>query len=369
MSAVNTPGRIVARVAALLALWYVQVLQSGTMVDQALAAARRQARPRRWPWQPKTMRDYVDAYRVELAALARQQGATLLDAVQRQSQRRRWPWQPKTIRDLIDERSAELTELAAEWSAELAAAVAARKDALVTTAQQQVRPRRWPWQPKTLRDRVSERSVQLATVAAERSEELAALARARRDALLKQARRQRSSRRWPWQPKTARDRLKEQSERGKRALVGQVNSAAERLMELAEQSSQTVRQTASATSDQVQQLASAVPRTIESATSAAAGSLHDAAQRVSTTVSTTADTAAAAAQRPVSAVSDSVHAGRRTVRRGVRLFRTALWATLIGVVIGLLFATTSGEELRRQLRRISDQLIRGVRQPDQRLSL
>jgi gas vesicle protein len=365
MSATNTAGRIVARAAAPLALWYVHVLQSGTIVDEALAAARRQARPRRRPWQPKTMRDYVDAYRVELAALARQQGATLLEAVQRQSQPRRWPWQPKTIRDLIDERSAELTVLAAERSAELAAAVAARKDALVTATQQQVRPRRWPWQPKTLRDRVSERSVQLATVAAERSEELAALARARRDALLKQARRQGSSRRWPWQPKTARDRLKEQSERSKRALVGQVNSAAERLKELAEQSSQTVRQTASATSGQVQQLASAVPRTLESATSAAAGSLHDAAQRVSTT----ADAAAAAAQRPVSAVSDSVQAGRRTVRRGVRLFRTALWATLIGVVIGLLFATTSGEELRRQLRRISDQLIRGVRQPDQRLSM
>ena len=141
----SAPKRMVARTMVLLVLRYAYALGSSLLGEGVLAEARRQRRPRRWPWQPKTVRDYVDAYRADLAALVGQQGATLLTAVQQQARRRRWPWQPKTIRDLLDERSADLAAVAAEWSAELAAAVAARTDTLRANAEHQFRPRRWPW--------------------------------------------------------------------------------------------------------------------------------------------------------------------------------------------------------------------------------
>jgi hypothetical protein len=322
-----------------------------------LAEARRQRQPRRWPWQPKTVRDYVDTYRADLAAPIGQQGAALLAAVQQQARRRRWPWQPKTIRDLLDERSADLAAVAAERSAELAAAVAAHTEALRASAEHQLRPRRWPWQPKTLRDQLSDRSVELAARAAERSAELALLARQRRDALLKEVRRQSQPRRWPWQPKTIRDQL---SERGKR-VAEQVTPATDRLTHMTNQSAQTVSQTASALGERMQQLLTVAPSAIDSATGSAASTLKEAAQNVSTTVNATAETAAAAVQRPVSAVSDTVQAGGRRVRRGVRLVRTALWAALIGIVVGLLLAPTTGAELRRQLRATVDLLTGTVR--------
>jgi len=349
---------MVARAAVLLVLWYLYVLGRTMLGAGALAKARRQRHPRRWLWQPKTVRDYVDAYRADLAALVSLQGAALLAAVQRQSRRRRWPWQPKTIRDLLDERSADLVALAAEWSAELADAVAKRTDALRTTAQHQIRPRRWPWQPKTLRDRVSDRSVELATRAAQRSAELALLASQRRDALLKEVRRQSQPRRWPWQPKTIRDQL---SERGKRVMAEQLSTATDRLTSMTNQPAQTVTHVASAIGEQMQQLLTAAPSVIDSATTTAASALKEAAQNVSTTVSATAETAAATAQRPVTAVRDSVQTGSRRVRRGVRLVRTALWAALIGIVLGLLLAKTSGAELRRQIRAIVDQMAGTVR--------
>ena len=105
-------GRLMAASAAMLALWYLCLLQTVGMVDGVMAAARQQSRPRRWPWQKRTVRDYADAYRSELATLARLQGAALLQLVQQQTRPRRWPWQKKTIRDLIDERSAEVVAAA-----------------------------------------------------------------------------------------------------------------------------------------------------------------------------------------------------------------------------------------------------------------
>ena len=293
-------GLVVARAIAVLVPWYIQVLATSILADGVLAEVRRQSQPRRWPWQPKTARDYVDVYRAELAALVTQQGAALLAAVQQQSRPRRWPWQPKTIRDLLDERSAELAGVAAERSAALAEAVAARAEELRARAERQIQPRRWPWQSKTIRDQLSER--------------------------------------------------------GKRVMAEQVSTAADRLMSMPNQTAQTVAQTASAIGERMQQLRSAAPGAIDSATTTAASALKGAAQNLSTTVNTTAETAAAAVQRPVSAVNDSVHAGGRRVRRGVRLVRTALWAALIGIIVGLLLATTSGAELRRQLRAIVDQL-------------
>jgi gas vesicle protein len=367
-------ARFMARAAALLALSYLYRLQGVGMVDGVVAAARQQSRPRRWPWQPRTVRDYLDAYRAELAALATLQGAALLQAVQRQSRPRRWPWQKKTIRDLIDARSAEVVAAAAEWSADLAAEVAKRKDMLVAAAQQS-QPRRWPWQKKTIRDRVSERSVELATIAAERGAQLAALAAERRDALVAAARRQSQPRRWPWQTKTARDHLDEQGTRAARRVgrtreqvqqqaaaavpvVQQaVSTASERLSSLAEQSREAVQQMASATNSRAQELITAVPDAL-SAARAAADTLSETAQHASSTLSTTAASAASAVQRPVTALSSTVQAGQRTVRWGVRLLRAALWAALIGFALGLVFAPTSGAELRRRLRAIVDQVVR-----------
>src|SRR5437868_12038259 len=126
-----------------LVVWRERALYKTLDVDGLLAAAREQSRPRRWPWQPKTVRDRVGERSAELAALGALQGAALLRAVRQQSRPRRWPWQPKTVRDLVNERSAVLAELAAERSAELAEIVAQRKDALVEAARQQSQPRRW----------------------------------------------------------------------------------------------------------------------------------------------------------------------------------------------------------------------------------
>jgi hypothetical protein len=354
----SAPRRMLTRAAVLFMLCYLYVLGRTMLSADVLNQARRQSQPRRWPWQHKTVRDYVGAYRADLAALVSQQGTALLATVQRQSRRRRWPWQPKTIRDLLEERSAELVALAAEWSAELAEAVAKRTAALRATAERQIRPRRWPWQPKTFRDRVGERNVELATRAAERSAELASLARQRRDALLKELRRQSQPRRWPWQPKTIRDQL---SERGKLAMAKQVTTATDRLTRITNSSAQTVSQTASAMGERMQQLLTIAPGVIDSASTTATSALKEASQNVSTALNATAETAAAAVQRPVTAVSDNVQAGRRRVRRGVRLVRTALWAALIGALLGLIFAKTSGAELRRQIRAILNQTAEGIR--------
>jgi hypothetical protein len=185
---------------------------------ELVQVAKRQARPRRWPWQPKTLRDHIQDWSADMSELAAAQGEVLLRYVREQSRPRRWPWQPKTLRDHINGRSAELAALAAERSAELADLVARRSaelasplneraQKLLKEAQRQARPRRWLWQKKTLRDKLNKQSAKLAAQATKRSAELAAMALARRDQLLKEAQRQAQPRRWPWQQKTARDKL------------------------------------------------------------------------------------------------------------------------------------------------------------------
>ena len=381
-------------VAGILTVCYLSLFGRATLGADLLSQARRQGQPRRWPWQPKTIRDSVDAYRTELTALVSLQGAALLDAVQRQSRPRRWPWQAKTIRDLLEERSVELTSLAADWSTEQAEAIAKRAAALRATVQHEIQPRRWPWQAKTLRDRVSEQNAELASRAAERSATLALLARQRRDALIDELRRQSQPRRWPWQPKTIRDQI---GERGEQVMAKRVAPAAERLTHAAHTSAQAISQTASDMGERLNQLATATPSAIDAAAAAATGALKETGESVRAAVNTkaqaaaatatdalketgqsvrsavstkaqsaaaavqrpitavgdavnaSAQSAAAAVQRPITAVGDTVEAGRRRVRRGVRLVRVALWALSIGVAIGLLSAKTSGAELRRQL--------------------
>lgn len=343
----SAPRRKVRFVAEVLTVCYLSSIGRFMLGADLLDQARRQSKLRRWRWQPKTIRDTVEEYRAELAALVGLQGAALLAAVQRQSRRRRWPWQPKTIRDLLEERSVELTALAAEWSAEQAEAVSRRAAALRAMAQHEIQPRRWPWQAKTFRDRVSEQNVELASRAAERSAKLALLARQQRDTLLKEVRRQSQPRRWPWQPKTIRDQI---SERGEQIMTKHITPAADRLTHAANASAQSVSQTASDMSERLHQLVATTPSVIDTAATTATSALKEASQGVSAAVNTKAQTAAAAVQRPITAVGDTVQAGRRRVRRGVRLVRVALWAGSIGVVIGLLLAKTSGAELRRQLR-------------------
>ncbi|HEU5088480.1 MAG TPA: hypothetical protein VFT99_13585, partial [Roseiflexaceae bacterium] len=111
------------------------------------------------------------------------------------------------MRDLINERRADLLELAAERSAELADLVAQRRDDMADELRKQAQPRRFPWQQKTARDYVDARMSELTERAAERAAELAALAATRRDNVIGVLERQARPRRFPWQPKTARDRV------------------------------------------------------------------------------------------------------------------------------------------------------------------
>jgi gas vesicle protein len=163
------------------------------------------------------------------------------------------------------------------------------------------------------------------------------------------------------QAQTANQAASAMGERGKQLVAEQLSGATDRLSGIAKQPAQTVGQAAGAIGERVEQLRTAVPAAVDAATTTASTSLKDAAKNVGATVNTTAETAAAAVQRPITAVSDSVQAGGRQVRRGVRLVRTALWAGLIGIVVGLLLARTSGEELRRQLGEIVDQFAGPVR--------
>lgn len=436
------------------------LLNNGGVLEELLDSARKQSRPRRWPWQAKTIRDRLDARGEEIADYAKLQGDALLKIVQQQSRPRRWPWQEKTIRDQLDERSEEFAERAAAQSAALAALAAARRDELLDVVRKQSQPRRWPWQQKTARDRLDERSAQLASVAAERSAALAALAAARRDALLKEARRQTQPSRWPWQEKTAYDHVQTQSERAKElasakydavaAQTGefadaaaqrrdellkearrqaqpsrwpwqektaydkateQYETAAERAAELADRSGKALQTSAEAASEYARQAKDAVPGmvgaagaaaiaasaslkdtarsaadSVGSATSAASETLKDtaksvgstfsassngatstikdAAKSVSASISSTAEDAADAVQsavhKPVHAVSSGVKATKRTARWSRRVLRTALWAGLAGVVIGMLAAPESGKEFRKHLQAVIDQASRTI---------
>jgi gas vesicle protein len=303
----------------------------------------------------------------QLPTIAQLQGERLAHAVRQQSRPRRWPWQPKTLYDLAHERSAEVAGLAAERAAALAAAAAQERDRIAGLVREQSRPRRRPWQPKTARDLVDERSARIAANAAALSAQLAELTARRRDSLLDQVRKQSRPRRWPWQPKTARDRL---NERGAalRAAAGEVTGQVAGTLG-------TARETLGAARETLRSTAVGVPHTIGATAGAAAHTLHEAAdvarQRVSETRDTAAHTlheAAEAARHRVSdttgavsgaissrvdattgAINESIAAGQRRVRRGVRLARWSFWSFVAGVATGVLVAPRSGEETRREL--------------------
>jgi hypothetical protein len=45
--------------------------------DELLHVAKKQARPRRWPWQPKTVRDHIQDWGADMSELAAAQGEVL----------------------------------------------------------------------------------------------------------------------------------------------------------------------------------------------------------------------------------------------------------------------------------------------------
>jgi ElaB/YqjD/DUF883 family membrane-anchored ribosome-binding protein len=300
---------------------------------------------RRWPWQPKTVRDYADDYYAYLADLANTSSAELLGAVQRQSHHRRWPWEAKTLRDLMDDRSADFVALAAEWSSALAKIVATRNEALMA-AQQQLHPRRWPWESKTLRDHASDKGTQLAARAVEQSEKLASHAMAQRDAALKKTRQQLNHRRMPWQAKTLRDHVDDRLSDQEAMLTSQIQAVTEQLRGLVDQSQETFQKRARTAQSRVQSLQDAVPQAINIATAAAGDSLKGMANGVSAAVGSTADHATATLHRPIDAVGRNVAAGKRRMNRGVRLVRTAFWALLVGLGLGFVVGRTPNEKLK-----------------------
>jgi len=328
----------------------------------------------------------------------------MLREVRRQSRPRRWPWQPKTLRNLADEQSKELVELAAERSALLAAAVAKERERLTQLVQHQLRPRRWPWQPKTLRDRAEEQRLRFVELAAQQSTALATLAAARRDKLLGKIKQQSRPRRWPWQPKTLRDRaeaargtLREASDGALEQIAGVASASGQwsqeavagvpaALRATAAVASDTVKETAHTIGKQVSKTASSVPDALWATAAAASDTVketaHTMGKQVSKTTSVVPDalraTAAAAsdtvketahaigkqvgdateatgaalhtaAQVPGDMIHSRVQAGKRKVRRGVRLVKTSFWSFIMGMIAGVLVAPRSGEETRKAI--------------------
>jgi gas vesicle protein len=354
--------------------------------DDMAAALRRQAQPRRWPWQPKTARDRVDrrvselteraAERsAELAALAATRRDNVIHALERQSRPRRWPWQPKTARDYVDARVAVVADQASAQRDLLAMQAARRRDALVAEFEHQSRPRRWPWQGKTVRDRAEERIAALVDQAATRrddlrsqADEVLAQADERRRQLQAELEHQARPRRWPWQSKTARDRAEERlSELGSRAA-----STRDELSRLAvdqrDQLGEYVRSARSEGADatgRLQEALKAAPAvlgaaatgavesvrtTADSTAAAVRGSASDIGKRIGETTESASQSVKAVAHAPVDVLNRKVESGRRTVRWTVRLAKFSFWALLAGAAVGVLYSPRSGREVRQEIR-------------------
>ena len=299
----------------------------------------------------------------ELAAVTSQHAASLMGEIKRQSQPRRWPWQDKTVRDLIDAGRADLAEIAVDRSARLTNAALTQRDALRETIQRQSQPRRRPWHSKTAYDRVAEQRAALVEAAAARSAELTEAVTAQRDRLLAETRRQASPRRWPWQEPTLRDKLEGHSDTLRGTVTDGLATASTTGSRLTEQARSSIADT----TDRVQTALTAAPGRIELAAQQAADSLSDTRQQVAKRFSETTDAATssvkAAAMVPVDAVrggveagqhavSETVAASKRGVRRGVRLLRVMMWALLFGAAIGILLAPRPGEETRRKMQEL-----------------
>ncbi|KAB8142381.1 YtxH domain-containing protein [Chloroflexia bacterium SDU3-3] len=379
------------------------VRESQKRAAELMEEVKRQSRPRRWPWQPKTIRDMLDERRADLVEQAMERSAQLAQAAseqrdlalaeaRRQARPRRWPWQPPTAYDKLSVRRDRALSLATERASALSEAAQARRDQLMAEARRQARPRRWPWQPPTAYDKLSVQRDRALSLATERAHTLSEAAQAhasdlqgklsaavpviqaQRDHLVAEARRQARPRRWPWQPPTAYDKLSVQrahalglaSEQasilGERAhtlgeaaqahasdLQGKLTAAVPVIQDRAAKASHRARKRAQAAADVVQQQLSAAPAHLSSA----AESLRESAGSVATSARTAALAPVGAVRDQVSAgqhaLSEGVHAGRRRVRRGLRVGRLLIWATLVGGILALLFAPRSGDETRRNI--------------------
>jgi gas vesicle protein len=272
----------------------------------------------------------------QLTALAPE---SLLREVRRQSRPRRWPGQPKTIRDRVNERSADLLELAADRSAELAELLAERRDEMAVVLRRQSQPRRFPWQQKTARDYVDARMSDLTERAAERSAELAALAATRRDNVMQTLARESRPRRFPWQTKTARDLAEERVA----ALVDQATSRGGELRSTLASAPVSIGTAASEAVDSVRS-------TADSTAAAVRETASDLSKRIGDSTDSAASTVRTAAKAPAKAISRKVESGKRTVRWSVRLAKFSFWALLFGAVVGVLYSPRSGLEVRRDIR-------------------
>lgn len=366
---------------------------------------RHQSQPRRWPWQPKTLRDMVNERQSHLSDLVAERSAEMAGlladrrdhvkkTVRHQSHPRRFPWQQKTARDYLDARIEKMTELAAERSAELAALAATRRDNILGRIEAESHPRRFPWQQKTTRDRLDERVGSLASQAANRRDHLVEEAAARRDELLSQFEHEARGRRFPWQQKTARDRLDEhlgdvssqvagrrdelaaQVEAARADLLGQLEAesshrrfpwqkktvrdkAEERLSDLETAFTENRGSVQEALKSAPAALGVAALGAIEAVKGSAgntSSNLRDSADELSKRVSETRDHAAAnvrsVAKAPVKAINRKVESGKRTVRWSARVVKVAFWALLIGAAIGVLYSPRSGRELRAEIRTV-----------------
>lgn len=339
------------------------------------------------------------------AAPISQRAVALAEEIRRQSQPRRWPWQEKTVRDLLNERRADLAEVALSRSAQLAAAATEQRDSLLAEARRQSQPRRWPWQQQTAYDKFAVQRERLASAALDRATALTDAATIRRDQLLAEARRQSQPRSWPWQEKTLRDKLEDQrrtlaaqtkpsrwpwqeetlrdrfdQRRGelrdqfdqrRGELRGTIADTLPTIQESAAAAAERVRLGALSTADLVQNQLSQAPQRWSDATDVLRENADLAAQRVRERAELAATTAKSAALAPVEAVrsgvetsqqalSDTVEAGKRSAKRGVRVGRVFLWALLIGGIIGVLLAPRAGEETRRNLMALWNKIMETV---------
>lgn len=272
-------------------------------------------------------------------ALAQLRGSALLKAIRQQSQPRRFPWQPKTLRDLIDDQSAELVAMAEERSKALADALSHEHDRLERLAKQS-RPRRFPWQAKTIHDHASEQAARIAAMAAEQGKALAELAAQRRAAGTAVLQRELHARRFPWQPKTLRDRYdtgQETARNTAHTIKKATGTALAQAQTVAEQANAYVKELSGASAS------------LGATATTASDKIKEAAGTLSTRVSETSDAVGAALRMPGDAINTNVAAGKRRVRRGVRLVRTAFWSFLLGVGAGILVAPRSGAEIRRKI--------------------
>jgi gas vesicle protein len=204
-----------------------------------------------------------------------------------------------------------------------------------------------------LRDRAEERLAALVDDATARSEDMRSQADdllARADERGKQLRsdfeRESRPRRWPWQPKTLRDRADERLGdiesyiRDARASSGDAGAALQGALKAAPAAIGAAA-------------ASAVDGVRESADSTAPGirdGVGDVGKRIGDTTDSAAASVRSAAHVPVDALNRKVESGKRTVRWTVRVGKFTFWALLIGAAIGILYSPRSGREMRQEIR-------------------